>query len=248
MTEDVLRKVETLQKELDDYLLELADVDTDDTGKISKIGNGICKIYRTDVLEGVPFRHQYRFFFDVLDRIEPDKIDVLLTNLRFIIDETGSDDAVRSKLMKLYDHISLDIKRKTYYERELRNEKEITGMKEKVDQLSSRADEAYAKVERIQLEIVAVLGVFAAIVIGFTGGLDVIGGALSNVGTKDFPLVLFSVSLCGMVLFDVLLLLMTCIMRIVKDRKDALIDMRYVLAFNGVMIALMFVAFIWDSL
>ena len=121
-----------------------------------------------------------------------------------------------------------------------KNSKEL---KRNLSDLGEKTNGVHQRVESIHIEVVAILGVFSAIVIGFTGGLDIIGGALSNVGVKDFPLILFSVSLCGMVLFDVLWLLMEFVMRIVKDRKEYIVGYQPALLFNLAMIVLMAVAF-----
>ncbi len=152
--------------------------------------------------------------------------------------------------LKLYDHISIDIARMSI-ESEAHNavmnlnesSKEMEKLRIDVKGLGIKAKEAHRKVESIQIEIVAILGVFSAIVIGFTGGLDIIGGALSNVGMKDFPLILFSISLCGMVIFDMLWLLMECVMRIVKDRKESVIEKEPIIAFNIMMMILMATAY-----
>ncbi len=192
--------------------------------------------------------------------IQPqDLIDILLENLKIIIEDNRDNEFACQSLLKLYDHISIDIARMCI-ESEAHNavtsldiaiekiDKVTKDSKESAEELSKKTDEAHRKVESIHIEIVAILGVFAAIVIGFTGGLDIIGGSLSNVGVKDFPLILFSVSLCGLVLFDVLWLLMECVMRIVKNRNEQVIGNLPVVLFNVAMIVLMIVAFAWDTL
>ncbi len=249
------------QEELDKLLLKLSEMNLGkDRDRVCAVGKEICDIYQSKIAGKYQFRHQYHCFIEVLRSIQSqDLIDVLLENLKIIIEDNRDNEFACISLLKLYDHISIDIARMSI-ESEAHNaltsidiaikkiDKVTKDSNDSAEELSKKADEAYRKVESIHIEIVAILGVFAAIVIGFTGGLDIIGGSLSNVGVKDFPLILFSISLCGMVLFDVLWLLMECVMRIVKNRNEHVIGNLPVMLFNVAMIVLVIVAFVWDTL
>lgn len=251
-------EIEDKQRELNDLLLDLSKIYGDDShDRVCAIGKKICEIYRSKVEGKYPFRHQYHYFIEVLRSIpSQDCVDALLENLKEIIEDNKDDEFVCPILLKLYDHISIDIARRSI-ESEAHNAvmsldeatksigeitKNSEELKRNLSDLGKETNGVHQRVESIHIEIVAILGVFSAIVIGFTGGLDIIGGALSNVGVKDFPLILFSVSLCGMVLFDVLWLLMEFVMRIVKDRKERIIGYGPVILFNLAMIILMAVA------
>lgn len=249
-------EIETKQNELDSYLIELSDLyDETDRDKVLEIGKKICAIYESKLSNGVYFRHQYNHFLRVLWSIEPDCVDVLTGNLKIIIEDHKNDQQVCYNLLKLYDHISIDIVRMNTMARtenvimNFRNTSErIDAISKKSNDLKNKIDNLSKKMDSSHIEIVAVLGVFAAIVIGFTGGLDIIGGALSNVGVKDFPLILFSVSLCGMVLFDLLWLLMECVMHITKGGGESVIGYCPVLIFNVMMVILMIFAFFWNNI
>lgn len=247
----VYDEMEAKQGELNELLLKLSKMYGDDRREeIREVGRDICEIYRSKVAGKYQFRHQYHHFIEVLQSLEPyDLADVLLANLRIII-EDNKDDELMPALLKLYDHISIDIARmsiKSNADNAVKSlestREEIGGISNNLDILTEKTDSIQTKLESTHIEIVAILGVFSAIVIGFTGGLDIIGGALSNVGVKDFSLILFSVSLCGMVLFDVLWLLLEFVIRIVRDRKERVIGYVPVLLFNIAMIVLMCVAF-----
>lgn len=249
-------EIETKQEELDSYLTELSELyDETDRDRVLEIGKNICAIYRSQLSNGTPFRHQYNHFLKVLWPIEQDYVDVLISNLKIIIEDNKDDVQACSNLLKLYDHISIDIVRVAVVQQTdnaIRNledtSKKIGNISTRSNKLKNDIDNLSKKVESSHIEIVAVLGVFAAIVIGFTGGLDIIGGALSNVGVKDFPLILFSVSLCGMVLFDLLWLLMECVMHITKGNEERVIGYCPVLIFNVMMIVLIIIAFVWNNL
>lgn len=249
-------EIETKQEELDSYLIKLSDLyDETDRDKVLEIGKKICAIYKGQLSNGAHFRHQYNHFLRVLGSIQPDCVDVLTGNLKIIIEDNKNDHQVCYNLLKLYDHISIDIVRMNTIEQTKNVTKNFRDTSEKIDLISKNSNELEDKIDNLSkkidsshIEIVAVLGVFAAIVIGFTGGLDIIGGALSNVGVKDFPLILFSVSLCGMVLFDLLWLLMECVMHITKGSEKRVIGYCPVLIFNVMMIILMIIAFFWNNI
>ena len=252
-------EIERKQEELNKLLLQLSEIYGDNShDEVCAIGQKICEIYRSKIAGKYQFRHQYHDFIEVLRSIKsPDSIDVLLENLKIIIEHNKDDEFIRPILLKLYDHISIDVVRKsiesethnTVTNLEIATEKinkiteDSTKLTSELDDLKENTDDVHKRVESIHIEIVAILGVFSAIVIGFTGGLDIIGGALSNVGVKDFSLILFSVSLCGMVLFDVLWLLIESVMFIVKGHKERVIGNLPVALFNMAMVALMIVAY-----
>lgn len=251
----IFEKMEAKQKELDGLLIELSGT-MPGSAKVSEIGAEICSIYRSNVQDRFEFRHQYHLFLETLKGIQKsDMIDALMTNLRTIIDANVGDAAVCQKLLKLHDHISMDIVRIAMQDESHSTVLKLDDVEKKIGDIESQSNELegritilHNKAESAQLELVAILGVFAAIVIGFTGGLDIIGGAMSNIGTEDFPLILFTVSLCGMVLFDVLLLLMGCVFRIVKGRHEEIMPLNAVITFNGLMIVLMLIGLLWKSL
>ena len=255
----VYDEMEAKQRKLNELLLKLSEIYGDEYyDDICAIGVKICDIYKSKIVDKYPFRHQYHYFIEVLRYIQsPDRIDALLDNLKIVIQDNKDDEFICPILLKLYDHISIDIARMSI-ESEAHNAtksldeatKKITKMadesktlKKNMEGVTEMTKDVHKRIESIHLEIVAILGVFSAIVIGCTGGLDIIGGALSNVGVKDFSLILFSVSLCGMVLFDVLWLLLEFIIRIVRDRKERVIGYVPILLFNIAMLILMCVAF-----
>lgn len=252
----LLKEIESKQEQLDELLVKLAKIAPGtDEESITAIGNEMCRIYCDSLSNGLPFRHQYHFFLDTLRSFqESDYVDTLMDNLKVIIEQHRGDKDALPKLLKLYDHIWIDVARMAVQDESHQSAMELEGTKRKIAEvrkestaLGNNIQRLRKKVESIQIETVAVLGVFAAIVIGFTGGLDIVGGALSNVGMKDFQLIAFSICLCSIVLFDTLWLLMRCVFRIVKDRKEDVVSPRTVMAFDVLMIAMMFAACVWQA-
>lgn len=246
----LLDEVEEKQEQLDSLLKKLSYIAPEsDYERVKQIGGEMCDIYGSTLSNGLQFRHQYHYFLEMLQSIRsPDLIDALMANLKVIIDDTNKKNGDKEKnalpkLIKLYDHISIDVVRMTTMENSRRTSFTMRMTKKDMDELHDKVYETQDKVESLQLETVAILGVFAAIVVAFAGGLDVIGGALSNLGAKDFPLILFSVSLTGLILFDVIWLLMECVFRIVKGRTESVVHWAVVAVFNALMIMLMCIAY-----
>lgn len=245
----LLEEVESKQEQLDVLLVELSEIGPGmDDARVREIGEKMFDIYKTDLRNGLPFRHQYHYFLGTLQSIQyPDYIDALMANPKVVIHQKEDDITTLPMLLKLYDHISIDVVRMATVEETHSASIKVIRTAKSVDKLESTINSTQKKVDSLQMETVAILGVFAAIVIGFAGGLDVIGGTLSNVGSKDFQLIIFSVSLTGLVLFDVVWLLMECVFRIAKDRAGNVVPPGIVAMFNGLMITLMACASIWQT-
>lgn len=176
----LLEEVEDKQEQLDALLEKLSKIAPEtDNELVMRIGEEICDIYRNPLSDGIPFRHQYHFFLETLQSIRyPDYIDALMANLKTIIDSIErkeENEMVISKLLKLYDHISIDVVRMSMMSDTHRAFSKIMRTEDHIDHLEKKSDDTRKKVESLQMETVAILGVFAAIVIGFAGGLDVIG-------------------------------------------------------------------------
>jgi hypothetical protein len=105
---------------------------------------------------------------------------------------------------------------------------------------------------KLQVQLVAILGVFAAIVVAFSAGSEFLKGTLTTMGDASIYEATFFIALCGLVLFNMVALLMHYVAEIVgsKNPKFKLHssgkDRSYVRWFNAVLIALMAIAlFSW---
>ena len=91
---------------------------------------------------------------------------------------------------------------------------------EKSQKLERRTSKAMKKARNLQLEMVAILAIFAAIVVAFAGGLNLLSGSLSGVGQSDLLNLLSVLSLCGIVLFNTIAFLMHAVVWIVRRQND----------------------------
>lgn len=189
------------------------------------------------------YRQRYSAILDMIVRIESewdeeyeeeDRPDVLSTNLRVIrehlrvhTDEYG-EETYRG-VFKLSDHVDIEINRYRHQTNLYRGlsitsdsvddlSEKLDGTRQGIDVLLDEVDRAQKSTERLQMQMVAILGIFAAIVMAFSGGLDILGGAISVSGESDLFRVVFVVLLCGIILFNIFAFLMHMILVIIRSQ------------------------------
>lgn len=214
------------QQRLEKLLYELS-IDLKDSTGLRKIALSLCDIYSNN------FRHNYAGFFAIIvEMSSPDNkynLEYLSTNLEELR-STVEDSYIAGdrqfnylypRLIKLSDHINLEIARYTYYsvsnERmsELeRNLKESQGL---LSRSSQELSSAKRKMSKVQSDLVAVLGIFAAIIIAFSGSISVLGNALSGMQNAPFYKTVFFVLLCGFVLFNTICILLYMVSKITDN-------------------------------
>ena len=152
------------------------------------------------------YRHFYSDIFFVLSLVKQgDKegsIEILGQNLLEIRkgyqaknkDSKGKLIDISDSLKKLHDHVSLDIARFLYSDASDRRleqtenisnlRKDVNSMQEKVDDIAKVAKVASAarkKIQDLQKEYVAILGIFASIVLSFTAGIAFTSSVFENI-------------------------------------------------------------------
>ena len=116
--------------------------------------------------------------------------------------------------------------------------KEISRMSTERRKLENKTRKAMKKAKNLQLEVISILAIFAAIVIAFAGGLNMLGGALSGTAQTETLDLLSVLSLCGIILFNTVSFLMHVVFWIIRRLHDnaedgsRLIDTKYLLWFN----------------
>ena len=194
------------------------------------------------------YRQMYSELYPILLKIyngpEGD-LDILVSNLEdlrsFIGDDFKKGEGKRSydsslygRILKLSDHINLE------YQRLMESDevkKEINMMSAARRKLESKTRKTMKKVKNLQLEVISILAIFAAIVIAFAGGLNMLGGALSGIVQAETMNLLSVLSLCGIILFNTVSFLMHVVFWIIRRFQDdvddsILIDTKYLLWFN----------------
>jgi len=191
------------------------------------------------------FRHFYSDIFSVLTTVKqgdkPGSIDVLGQNLAELrkgykalnCDADGNPINISESLKKLYDHVSLDIARMGYSDaadREVSQRSSIADIQaqvteegERVKQLSDQIKNMSKDVESAkdaQKEYIAILGIFAAVVLAFTGGIAFSTSIFQNLHMSSIYRVVLVSLIIGLVLINVLYGLFYYVDRLVNKRDE----------------------------
>ena len=172
------------------------------------------------------FRHFYSDIFSVLGMIENNEefgdLELLLSDLQAIrngyrsmnSDESGKIIDISDMLKKLYDHCNLDVARISYIngrDRQISGEGSIENINAKISNLQNELETATHEQENVKLELskqqreyISILGIFAAVVLAFTGGITFSSSVLNNIDTiSPYRIVIVSL-IIGLVLVNIL--------------------------------------------
>lgn len=214
------------------------------------------------------FRHFYSDILPVLNEIRKNdpisgSFEYLLLNLdalRRDYTPEGTSDLVavdvQKHIRKLYDHVNLETQRILYSDSadyKLSNDKAIRDITQKINHAEAsilaaqeRVKENERRIENTQKEYIAILGIFAAIVLAFTGGLAFSSSILEYMHTVSIYRILTIALVIGLVLFNVIHLLVWYINKIVRDEHG--MNWHIWLAVHLVMGALMLIVFFcWSA-
>lgn len=217
------------QKELEKCIYEMSKAVLDETSGIRKVSLNLKEIYNSD------FRHYYSGFFSVILDISKDEneysIDFLSENIeslrRYIendyVEGTKEFEKLYGYIDKLCDHLSLEIGRLNYYsinDNKIRDmERKTVEVNESLRIATKELDKASKTASTMQTELIAVLSIFAAIVITFSGGVSFLGSALTSINmAKYYEAVVMVAIICGMVIFNTIFLMMYLVSKI-TDRN-----------------------------
>lgn len=217
------------QGELENYITQLAAELLDDEAGIRSMTLKMLEIYKGD------FRHGYAGFFPLITEISKnkntdslEKLSANLESIRLYVEQdfvSGRKEfqAIYDQINKLFDHINTEIGRWNYYSQ---NEQKIEDVKCQSVSLSASITVARHELEKaskqassIQTELIAVLSIFAAIVVTFSGGFTFLGSVMTSInGVKYYEIVVMVAIICGMVIFNTIFLLMYLVGKI-TDRN-----------------------------
>ena len=157
-------------------------------------------------------------------------------------DESGNLIDISENLNKLFDHVSLDIAHLQYTKlisRQMTSKEELENLQtrlnaesqvsknlsskaqeltDKAQELAKEIDKTKEKAENAQKEYIAILGIFAAVALTFTGGLAFSTSVFQNMHTSSIYRVTAMALIIGLVLVDSLYILFSCISYLVKNK------------------------------
>ena len=196
-----------------------ADNDITDSKSIyDKYHTKFEELYKPDV-NGKEFRHFYSDIFFVLTQIKlndkPGEINILGERIGLLRDawmDIDKHSILSNNIKKLYDHISLDIARINYSDSGDRNlsetdtireyQKNVNDLGNKISDIQSNTDKLKQEIKGYQKESITILGIFASIVLAFTGGMT-----FSNIDKSSIYRIILVICLLGIVLFNVIWML-----------------------------------------
>lgn len=242
MTETYLEWSIDQQDQLKKALIELSKNGPDKEDEFinvnnGKIGDKIIEIYKSKYDGDKPFRHQYSLFLSILNEVKDEDLDIMMKNLKDILNENEGLD-VYFKLLKLYDHLNIDIARKNIYKNLDEYKEQIADIEASIDEYTEDMNKLAEESSNYNIRMVTILGIFAAIVLSFSGGLTFITGSLGNIGDVNTFELVFFILLTGLILYNLLLLLLSVIEKAAKFSLLTTDKMyrRMVLGFNMMLI------------
>lgn len=214
------------QLELERYIQDLSKKMLENS-EVRNISFQLLEIYRGN------FRHSYSGFFPLILKIsgngQQENLDILSENLekiRVCIEEdylSGQKDfsAIYDPMNKLCDHINLEIGRWSYYSQNEQKIKYIdstmTDLNESMSEATQELQKASKQAASIQTELIAVLSIFAAIVITFSGGFTFLGSVMTSIaGVEYYESIVLVAIICGLVIFNTIFLLMYLVGKITE--------------------------------
>ena len=183
------------------------------------------------------YRHYYSDIYRTLVEIQNDdspdngnidtlgqNISVLYNNYREINKLNGEPINIASSLQKLYDHVSLDIARIQYSDRgddRLSSEERFNSINFRLDNslckskklaeetkdLRNETRTLKETLDKAQTDYIAILGIFASVVLAFVGGMAFSTSVLENIRDVSIYRLLTVALIIGMVFVTVIFLM-----------------------------------------
>lgn len=175
------------------------------------------------------FRHYYSDFFSQLNTIFKQQgdgaIGIVSANafkLQQYISSTEKGESADQKFLasidKLVDHLNLECSRIQYYSQytsQLNDLKEnISLINDQTEKANETYDQLKSKMDSAHADSVAVLGIFVAIMVAFSGGFSYISSCVASISSAPISKLLLFVTLCGFILFNIIFLLMYLVSKI----------------------------------
>lgn len=158
-------------------------------------------------------------------------------------DETGELIDISKEIIKLYDHTNLDIARINYTKTMTNNtmselaknellidniEKKLHDSEKVLDDLSNKTVENFTNLsgqiqerqEEMQKEYTTILGIFASIVLAFTGGMVFSTSVLENIGDISIYRLIMVSCIIGIVFINMIWILVSYLARINQIKRE----------------------------
>lgn len=204
------------------------------------------------------YRHFYSDIFTVLTQIQQSAnqnqgdINILGQNLALIRagynpqnrDEQGNLIDISDSIQKLYDHVSLDIARISYSDagdRKTAGEAAIVDIQSQLKQIQIEIENTEIAQRNVEEELgkqhreyISILGIFAAVVLAFTGSIAFSTSVFYNINTVSAYRVIVLALVIGLVLINILFALFYYIDRLVNGTNETKTRIKPMIISNSV--------------
>lgn len=176
------------------------------------------------------YRHSYYAISGVIYTLRSEERAFLSTNLDELkewMETHNHTGASATGFLKFYDHCKLEIIRLDKNDTEFEKlEKEGLAIIDKIENVKSNIQEEQ---KGVYASFVTILGIFAAVVLVFFGGATVFTGIFENLHLKELTRwkILFTVSIVGLVVYNLIFMLLYAISKIIKRQIAATENPKY---------------------
>lgn len=219
------------QEELENSIYEMAKFPMEEDG-LREIAVKLKGLYTNN------FRHSYSQFYPLIIGIAKEEkeynLDFLsenLENIRILVEKDYFEGEKEFKglynpLSKLSDHLNLEIARYNHYTVSENSTKDILQQNKKMENTLQEAqkalDDSKKRAENMQTEYTTILGIFAAIILAFTGTITFSSSVLENIHQSSIYRLIIITLIIGFVAFNIIAILIEFIVKI--NKKELLTD------------------------
>ena len=237
--------IEILQEISNDYLQE---------EEIEEYEKRLKAIYSSE-----NFRHKYSQITSYLLTIKKENkneaFGFISHNISKIYNEINEDSTLKQQILKLSDHINLEILRikdiNTFKKEFQQAEKNLKETKNKIKSMEYKAKKTIKEISNLNDEVkssrkeyITILGIFASIILAFVAGLTFTNSVLSNINNGSIYRLLFITSLIGLFITNMLHHLYKFIKNINRsDNKQENFDWTIII-FNTIVVVIMLCIFL----
>lgn len=199
--------------------------------KLEKVYKQLCKVYK-GTSNTVDFRHYYSDIFSTLCLLKREgiQLEIVSQNLNEVYKycKKKDDEEFCDKIKKLVDHTNLEVARINYvddFEKKLNINGEsfslrINEINEQINDVTTKLEDAKKKMNNSYSDFIAILGVFAGIVLVFFGGTSILGNIIGNMQKMETVKAVMMCSITGIVVFDIIFMFIYYIAKLL-DRNIA---------------------------
>lgn len=199
--------------------------------KLEKVYNELCRVYKGNS-DTIDFRHYYSYIFSTLCMLKNQgvQLEIINQNLNEVYKycKKKENEEFCDKIKKLVDHTNLEVARINYIDI-IENRLNITDesfsltvndINEQIECAAQKLDDTKKKINNSYSDFIAILGIFAGIVLVFFGGTSIFGNIIANIQKTETVKAVMMCAITGVVVFDIIFMFIYYIAKLL-DRNIA---------------------------